>query len=304
MNPILLYEDGIHFLGVCIPLFFVFYIFVFSVIYLNHYIYGYVQDEREDEYNHDNVADKRNKSVIRSLKNYIFTLLQENERLRLTNNKWKTLQSTNSNNYQTLQSEYENVFEENKNLKAQIQFDHDEKNEQNGKKKKKRLLTNDYTTKYGNIATYDPPESMRVEGNIEISKKFTLLLLPTMIRENISDIFHFINNNTALQFKFEYNNGKIRIFNHDFHDRINNNPLYCVAERDEKNKRGYPWKMIEKVFTADELENIYHISFDKLPKSIRSLDKLKNMINIQHIIEIENQTKYINYNTKLIKDTK
>ncbi len=61
--------------------------------------------------------------------------------------------------------------------------------------------------------------------------------LPSLIKENISDINSFIAINSTLQnnYEFKYNDCQIKIFNYDFHDIQHNETLYyCAAKQQGK----------------------------------------------------------------------
>merc|ERR1711933_287510 len=110
---------------------------------------------------------------------------------------------------------------------------------------------------------YDPNSLLRAQGNIQISKSLTDNIIPSMIKENICNVYAFMDKSCALQlFRDEHkeNNDLIKIFNFNFHDKETGKLLYCIVERQDmmaNKSRGYKWIMINRLFSSDDIENEY-----------------------------------------------
>eukprot|EP01084_Bolivina_argentea_P249014 416686_1 len=119
---------------------------------------------------------------------------------------------------------------------------------------------------------YDPIRCCRAKGNIKISKKFTEVIIPNRIKQmkGVGKIYDYMDKTTAFQFYIDENNeykiGQNKVLYYDFCDMNTNEPLYCVITKiSKKENQNYEWKMISKLFTADEIDNIPDIVIQKLP---------------------------------------
>ncbi len=91
---------------------------------------------------------------------------------------------------------------------------------------------------------YAPNSAKRAQGNIQISKSMTENIIPSQIKECISNIYGFMDQSSCLSASNHSQNdcAHIRIISYDFHHRTTNQRLYCVILRQDitSNKsRGY-----------------------------------------------------------------
>eukprot|EP01084_Bolivina_argentea_P296775 511182_1 len=167
------------------------------------------------------------------------------------------------------------------------------------KKSSGRLLTNQFKRKYDNYAVYNPTNKYRAKGNIQISRELTQKI-PTIIEETLFDVFSYIDNSTALHKNcyYNYNDGEIRVFNYGFHDKITGNELHCLARKQHKTlNRGYEWKMENKLFTSNEINSLFGIFKDQLPRAITI--QVQSMVNINHIKQIQTIISEDNFMNKI-----
>ncbi len=73
----------------------------------------------------------------------------------------------------------------------------------------------------------------------------------------------------------------IKIINYGFHNKETNELLYCIIIKKQqyKNKNKRQWEMISKLFTANDIKQIYNISYKLLPKQIQTLQWKSNILN-------------------------
>jgi len=153
----------------------------------------------------------------------------------------------------------------------------------NGKGKPSRSR---YITKLNdnNIYSYEPRRDIRIESFIWVPAKFTEETLPSSIRETFSNLYKYLDKSTAMQYHFQrqlqFDGEKIRIFNYDLHDKSTNEVLYFVAQS-QKRRNGYEWKLVNKLFTKEEIMVKYRIRSFELPQSSRINSEFGNMMNIQ-----------------------
>lgn len=150
-------------------------------------------------------------------------------------------------------------------------------NVNNKKKRKKRSKS---VEKEG--ISYHPPKQLRAQGNIQISKSLTDTIIPQRIAEDIKEVYQYMDKITAINcFENDMDldldaNAAILVFNYGFHDRDTQQLLYTVAEKQDitNNKsRGYKWKMVNDLFTAQQLEQLYQVPANGLPKLFRACSR-------------------------------
>lgn len=154
-------------------------------------------------------------------------------------------------------------------------------NKRQKKIKKKKKSKKNQEKKSG--TSYFPNNPLRAQGNIQISKQFTEVTIPSTIRENICNLYVFMDKYTALCMFMDcnINNGfdrRSKVMNYGFHDRSNGEPLYCCLEKQDlavNAARGYQWKMISTLYTAKDLKTSFDIDSDALPKSFEHSSMFK-----------------------------
>ena len=150
------------------------------------------------------------------------------------------------------------------------------------KRKKKAIVTCDG-------GQYEPLASHRARGNIRIARNLTDVLIPERIRENIGNPYTFIDGLTALQFNDKngiINDGEYKILNYNFHDKETGEILYCIISKlNCLENRGYKWQMIEKLFTAKDIEKEYKIKSNELPLSSQNIDIFKCGLSSEILIK-------------------
>eukprot|EP01084_Bolivina_argentea_P296777 511184_1 len=131
---------------------------------------------------------------------------------------------------------------------------------------------------------YTPIGLERVVGRIKISKEITQITIPNIIRENITNIYFFIDQMIAIAIydKQYYDNGQIRIFNPGFHDESGHS-LYCVVEKiDTPRNIRLSYEMKNKLFTTKNLLNEfckYNLHEHDLP--VNTSDMIVSMVNVE-----------------------
>lgn len=157
-------------------------------------------------------------------------------------------------------------------------------------KKKKKSKKNHGKRRSG--TSYYPNTSLRAQGNIQISKQFTETIIPSTIRENIGNIYGFMDKYTAichqLQQHSHSNNALSKIFNYGFHHRLSGEPLYCYLERQDlavNAARGYQWKMRAELYTAEMLKLSFNIHANELPKSFGQTQMFREYKEHQIILQ-------------------
>eukprot|EP01083_Nonionella_stella_P199501 731501_1 len=121
---------------------------------------------------------------------------------------------------------------------------HPQQNRKTKKKPKKRSTT---------ASEYDPPNSCKKQ-NVMIPRTLTTEIIPQRIKEELNDVFDYMDKSLALQYTGDVNNG-IVVLNYDMHDAKTAETLYCMMEAQDpnaKNARGYRWRMHNKLYTAEE----------------------------------------------------
>ena len=184
-------------------------------------------------------------------------------------------------------------------------------NKINNKKHYKNHKINDNKANYGPLRKYSG------EGNIQIIKKFNESIKPSLIEEELYNLYCYMNKSFAIKEnikKYKYkNNGEIAIINYDLHSTKNNKNelIYCVIEKINKKQkelhRNYEWKMIDTFCNSEIIYNKYNILQNELPNSYRSsiqfisqINKkeniLKILLNKNIIINIINKVKWCKIN--------
>jgi len=180
---------------------------------------------------------------------------------------------------------------------------------QQNRSKSKTNYKKKLATKNRLITPYDPNPKHRAKKNIKISNELTEQIIPSVIKENIFNIYDYMDKTTAMQIDNEFNNGKIRIINYDFHCKKTNKILYAVIKLSDKKsqKSRCKWQMEEKLYTADELFALEvtdecKINESMLPKSSRMNDQYQCQLN--HGKKVENILKNKQKRDKIMNQTK
>ena len=135
----------------------------------------------------------------------------------------------------------------------------------------------------------------KCKGVMFIQKKFTENIIPNRIKEKINDIYEYIDK--SLRFvdnKISFDDGKFGIVNFDFHDKNTGEPLYCIIEKQNSDKR--PWRMLNELCTKEIIGEKYGVSMNELPLSIWDSHNndnlmLQNMDELNLVINIVKNTK-------------
>ena len=175
------------------------------------------------------------------------------------------------------------------------------KRKQKRKKNKKRGQCCDYIS-------YDPPSDQRAQGNIQISKSLTEVIIPNAIKEKIKNVYTFMDKSVVLsriqsmneskdeskdncaslqqyhhhQKKHYHQIPERKIFNFDFHDRETGQILFCVVESQDimtNKSRGYKWKMLNQLFTSHQIKDKFGIYGHNLPISWRTSQRFQTELN-------------------------
>eukprot|EP01084_Bolivina_argentea_P110852 197876_1 len=125
----------------------------------------------------------------------------------------------------------------------------------------------------------------RAKGRIQISRKLRHDIFPEIVEETLSETERdcYMDKSVALNCgeygtkEYIFESGKITIVHCDVRNKIKKHYLYgIVVKQDTEEKRScYDLKMLNHLFTAEEIEEKYHISEDRLPKSPRSNPTIK-----------------------------
>ena len=171
------------------------------------------------------------------------------------------------------------------------------------KKKKRKKKTNRKNKEEKEGIGYEPGAIYRAQGNLQISKNLTEIIIPNKICEYIDDIYRYMDKITAIHcydnniklLNIDGDNNRlddnnIMIINYGFHDKENSNKiLYCIAEKQDTSNgkaRGYKWRLINRLFTDIQIKNEYNISSKELlPKSFRN--KLSFKLLLKQEIKIK-----------------
>eukprot|EP01084_Bolivina_argentea_P142567 250458_1 len=113
---------------------------------------------------------------------------------------------------------------------------------------------------------YEPDSLQRARGNIRISHKLTTSIIPSLIRENIPDLYDYMDKMVATN-NFCVYGQELCVIDYGFHDKNTNEILYCVANRQDKSKnRDYGWKMDNNLWTQQQITETFGIPSDQLPQ--------------------------------------
>eukprot|EP01083_Nonionella_stella_P087143 242299_1 len=132
-------------------------------------------------------------------------------------------------------------------------------------------------------SAYDPMSEYQTKHQIHISRECSAKITDK-IGEILNDVYVFMDKSLSLQTgQTIFNDGTLWVLNYGFHDKQTDQLLYCVAVPNQAGSR--KWRMIPKLFTAQEMKSMYHIKYTSLPKSIRSLQFNTDIVNQTHIIK-------------------
>ena len=135
----------------------------------------------------------------------------------------------------------------------------------------------------------------RCIGTVQISKNMTTQIIPSAVKENISNLFYFMDKSMAFrENKKEIDNGKLIVINFGFHDKLTSEILYCVIRKNEMTKSKYRWAMMDRLFSEEQIFDEFelNISPNQLPKSkifdakIGQTNKIKNILKTQSMKRI------------------
>eukprot|EP01083_Nonionella_stella_P057935 151898_1 len=165
-----------------------------------------------------------------------------------------------------------------------------------------------------NTLSYDPIKGAK--KHVKVSRELTDEIIPKTIKENISHVYSYLDKSIGMQ----YNDKQIiddddecvddtddckhlpteyHVINMDFHDKISNEPLYCVMQRmDTVTQRGhYKWQLNHKLYSAKELQDRLQISEYMPPVSSRGKLRGKTDMNgsiydvLKHVKSIKSDIK-------------
>eukprot|EP01084_Bolivina_argentea_P186196 320993_1 len=141
---------------------------------------------------------------------------------------------------------------------------------------------------------YDPGYVSRVQGCIIVSRELTDKIIPSVIIENVPNVYDCIDKLTAMAVHdMAYCEcGTIRIFNYGFHNKLGKE-LYCVVDKINKvTHRNYEYLMRDKLFTKKDIlfaDGLTYLKTSDLPKTSHGLNPMlkKHMDKIYDILSDE-----------------
>ena len=165
------------------------------------------------------------------------------------------------------------------------------------KKKKGKRKNQNVHNRNPTRSSYYPPASRRAQGHIRIPHELTTHVAPETIKESINSIYRYIDILTGFHMDFDTKSrdnyyGAPMVINYGFHD-MKGKQLWCILDR--CSKRGYKWKMRNKLFYEQDL-----MALDlPIPKPIDLKElfssELETQINIDKVLNnIESFTKLLN----------
>merc|ERR1719192_1976984 len=134
---------------------------------------------------------------------------------------------------------------------------------------------------------YDPSSHLRAQGNIQISKSLTESIVPSNVVEPISNVYSFMDRACVLSMGHDLERSeRIKVINYDWHCKRTQQLLFCVMERQDlsaNKSRGYKYKMLNRLFTAAELDKEYGIT--DLPLTWRQSEEFRGEMAARQRIE-------------------
>eukprot|EP01084_Bolivina_argentea_P103794 185891_1 len=154
------------------------------------------------------------------------------------------------------------------------------------KKKGKRNKSSVFRTC---TSRYVPNKTTRAKGNIRISKQFSESIIPNTVKESFLNLYRFMDITTSMQFNNnqirEFNNGKIRVHNYDFHHKTTGETLYVVTEKEKSSQNShYQYQMTDQLFNAKQMLSKYGINRSQLPKSPSKTKQFLIQLHNKHAI--------------------
>ncbi len=157
------------------------------------------------------------------------------------------------------------------------------RNQRKTKKKKMRKSFADLESQCDPGSSYDPSPLHRGRRHIDISKRMTRDIVPSVMGG--SDWFKFMEKAIAMQMDdYPLNMGQDMMAIHfDFCDSKTEEPLYCIVEKqDPKEHRGFARKMHDGLFTANDIKaysmEIPISSQQKFQGELARMDEMKRFL--------------------------
>ena len=107
-------------------------------------------------------------------------------------------------------------------------------------------------------------------GKVKISKRFTQEIIPNAIKEQIENLYNYMNKSLMFVTAKYYPapGDSLCIINYDFHDKLTGEALYCVILKQEVDNK-YQWKMSEQLYKEEDILNRFNVKKGDLPQPIR-----------------------------------
>ena len=140
---------------------------------------------------------------------------------------------------------------------------------------------------------YELCNLQHIKSHCKISKQFTFRMIPSRIREKISDVYIYIIQFISINYNGYYETDQYKVFDFNFHNKDNDQSLYCIGIKTGSLK----YEIMDSLFTNNDLSMRFNIYLNEY--EITKQQKTASYANkIKQVTQKLNQVK-----SKIIRDT-